>query len=97
MTTVPPRRPPPSRPTARALVRAVATCVLPLLLVGCPEPGAEARVINDRDTMTQRQRDSVTSTLPLPGARGVGGALGAVEGANARAARHDSIAGGRRE
>jgi hypothetical protein len=70
---------------------------LTLVLAGCPEPEAEARLVNDRDTMTQRQRDSVTATLPIPGSRGVGGALKAVDRANARAEQHDALLGGKRE
>ena len=44
--------------------------------------------------MTQRQRDSVTSTLPIPGARAVGGALDAADAASRRAEQHDSLLGG---
>lgn len=69
---------------------------LSFLLTACPGPDAEARQVNDRDTMTVRQRDSVTATLPIPGARGVGGAVDAVDKANARAAQHDDLLGGSR-
>ncbi len=69
---------------------------LSLLLAACPGPNAEARQANDRDTMTVRQRDSVTATLSIPGARGVGGAIDAVDKANARAAQHDALLGGSR-
>jgi hypothetical protein len=51
---------------------------------------------NDRDTMDQRQRDSVTATLPIPGAGVVGGAMDAADAASARAAAHDSLLGGNR-
>lgn len=80
--------------TPRTSTLLVAVLLGSLALSGCPEGNADAPAQNDRDTMTQRQRDSVTATLPLPGARGVGGALDAVDAANARAARHDSMAGG---
>ncbi|MFQ5538190.1 MAG: hypothetical protein ACE5GJ_12160 [Gemmatimonadota bacterium] len=43
------------------------------------------------DTLTRRQKDSIISEMPLPGAGGVGRALDAVEKANGRAARHDSM------
>lgn len=70
--------------------------VFTVFLSACPGPDAEARQVNDRDTMTVRQRDSVTATLPIPGARGIGGAMDAVDKANARAAQHDDLLGGSR-
>lgn len=45
---------------------------------------------NRRDTMTQRQRDSVLAQSKLPGAQGVGKALSAADSAKARQARLDS-------
>lgn len=45
---------------------------------------------NRRDTMTQRQRDSVLAQTGLPGAQGVGKALRAADSAKARQARIDS-------
>jgi len=43
------------------------------------------------DTLTQRQKDSILSTLPVPGAEVVGKALDAAEAARARAELHDTI------
>ena len=43
------------------------------------------------DTLTRRQRDSIISTLPIPGAGGVGRALDASDAARARADQLDSI------
>ena len=43
------------------------------------------------DTLTRRQRDSIISTMPIPGAGAVGRALGAQDAARDRAAEHDSI------
>ena len=77
--------------------RGLALLVTAVVLSGCPGPQAEARQVNDRDTMTVRQRDSVTATLPVPGARGIGGAMDAVDKANARAAQHDALLGGSRD
>jgi ABC-type phosphate/phosphonate transport system substrate-binding protein len=45
------------------------------------------------DTLSRRQRDSIISTMPIPGAGGVGRALDAQDAARARAAQLDSIAG----
>jgi hypothetical protein len=46
---------------------------------------------NNRDTMTQRQRDSVLAQSRLPGAQGVGRALSASDSVRARNAQLDSI------
>lgn len=43
------------------------------------------------DTLTRRQKDSLVSTMPIPGAGAVGRAMDARDAANARAAQHDSI------
>ena len=72
--------------------RLLATLVLALAVAGCPEGSDSAET--DRDAMDQRQRDSVTSTLPIPGAGAVGSALDATDAAAERAARQDSLAGG---
>jgi len=65
------------------LIVAAAAC-----LAGCASDKTPA---NDRDTMTQRQRDSVLSQSGLPGAQGVGRALSASDSVRARNARLDSI------
>ncbi|MGH7636392.1 MAG: hypothetical protein ACREOK_01975 [Gemmatimonadaceae bacterium] len=44
-----------------------------------------------RDSMTQRERDSVLAQSGLPGARGVGKALTAADSVRARNAQLDSI------
>lgn len=44
-----------------------------------------------QDTLTRRQRDSIISEMPLPGAHGVGAALEAQDRLNARAQQHDTI------
>ena len=43
------------------------------------------------DTLTRAQKDNIIGNLPVPGARGVRGALSAVEQAKARAEQHDTI------
>ena len=45
------------------------------------------------DTLTRRQKDSLVSTMPIPGAGGVRRAQGAADAARARAAQLDSIGG----
>ena len=44
-----------------------------------------------QDTLTRRQKDSIVSTLPVPGAGAGGTALDAADAARARAERHDTI------
>jgi hypothetical protein len=65
------------------------TClIVPILLAaaGCTSESGG----NRRDTMTQRQRDSVLATTGLPGAQGVAKALRAADSAKARQAQLDS-------
>ena len=51
-----------------------------------------ASASNAADTLTRRQKDEIISTLPVPGARGVGRALEVSDLAADRANRHDSLA-----
>jgi hypothetical protein len=60
-----------------------------LLAAACASSDTSA---NRRDTMTQRQRDSVLAQSGLPGAAGVGKALRAADSAKARQAQLDSAA-----
>jgi uncharacterized lipoprotein YajG len=46
---------------------------------------------NNRDTMTQRQKDSVLGQSGIPGAQGVTKAMRAADSAKARQARADSV------
>ncbi len=64
-----------------------------ILLLGCS--GGQSASDQARDSLTRRQKDSIIATLPIPGARGVGKALDALEKSNVRAAEHDSLALGR--
>lgn len=69
-------------------MKAFSLCVLTTLLLGCSSADTPA---NNRDTMTQRQRDSVLAQSGLPGAQGVGRALSAADSVRARNAQLDSI------
>ena len=71
----------------RASRAAIAAAALAFWACGQSAGDAESAA----DTLTRRQRDSIISTLPLPGAGAVGRALDAQDAANARAAEHDSI------
>jgi hypothetical protein len=79
--------------------RLLGAAVCLLLLPACSsQPEGEAErgpqtVANNRDTMTRRQKDSVTATLRLPGAPVVGKALRATDMAKARADQTDAQTG----
>ena len=62
-----------------------------VLLLGCS--GGQSASDRAAETLTRRQKDSIIATLPIPGAKGVGKALDALEKSNVRAAEHDSLAG----
>lgn len=62
--------------------------LIALITAGCASNDTAA---NDRDTMTQRQRDSVLAQSGIPGAQGVGKALSAADSVRARNAQLDSL------
>jgi hypothetical protein len=64
--------------------------VLSTALVGC-SGGGEAPAADAPPERTRAQRDSLLSTLPVPGAQGVGRALDAAGAAAERARQHDTI------
>jgi hypothetical protein len=69
-------------------MRVSTPCVLVgLLTVGCG--GGSSAVA--RDSLNQRQRDSVIGASQLPGAQGVRGALRVSDSAAARREREDSV------
>ncbi len=61
-----------------------------VLLLGCS--GGKSASDEAAERLTRRQKDSIIATLPIPGAKGVGKALDALEKSNVRAAEHDSLA-----
>jgi len=71
-------------------MRTASLFLLLILCTGCSggEDAADAEPPPER---TRAQRDSLLSTLPVPGAHGVGGALDAAGAAAERARRHDTI------
>ncbi len=72
----------------------VALAALTILSVGCDFMG-DTSASNAADTLTRRQKNEIISTLPIPGARGVGRALDVSDRLGERAQRHDSLAGAR--
>jgi hypothetical protein len=67
----------------------VVVVVMCVLLTACAK--AERGGVAGRDTLTQRERDSVLGASRLPGAPGIRGALRAQDSAAAQNARADSI------
>jgi len=63
---------------------------LAALTFGCSGSGSGG-TDGTADTLSQRQKDSIVSTLPVPGAGAVGRALDAADAARARAETHDTI------
>jgi hypothetical protein len=61
-----------------------------LALGACSGNGGEGDAAN-ADTLTRRQKDSIISTLPVPGAGAVGAALDAADKAKARAEVMDTL------
>lgn len=63
-----------------------------VLACGGGSPSSAADSTAARDTLTRRQKDSITAQSELPGARGVGKALEAQDTAAARNRTLDSVA-----
>ncbi len=63
-----------------------------ILLAACSGGGDSGRArTSSRDTLTERQRDSMLAKSRIPGARGVGRAMSASDSINARVRAADSV------
>jgi hypothetical protein len=71
------------------LRKLLALVVVTSGMSACGQSGGDTQTA--ADTLTRRQRDSIISTMPIPGAGGVGRALDAQDAARARADALDSI------
>jgi len=71
----------------KLLVVAVAV----LGLGACGNQQSDSDAVAATDTLTRRQKDSIISEIPLPGASGIRDAQRAVDLANARVQQHDTI------
>lgn len=65
----------------------IALCALAVAAACSPKPAG-----NDRDTMTQRQKDSVFANSGVPGATAITKAQAAADSLNAQRKRADSAA-----
>ena len=78
---------------ARTAVLVPALLLLALAPAACGSgDGGDAQ--SAADTLTRRQKDSIISTAPVPGAGAVGKALRVSDSVAARAERHDSMLDG---
>lgn len=64
--------------------------VLALLLAACGGDNSGKQTVN-RDTLTERQKDSILAKSRIPGASGVGRAMTAADSTSAGARRADSV------
>lgn len=72
------------------LLRASILAALLLLPVAaCSSGGGDAETATD--TLTRRQKDSLISTMPVPGSGAVGKALEVSDSLRSRAERHDTM------
>ncbi len=70
-------------------MRRLIALLLPTLLAGC---GGGSSKAGARDTLTERQRDSILAQSQIPGATGVGRAMKAADSTSARIRATDSVA-----
>jgi hypothetical protein len=71
-------------------MRAPSVTIAVVLLAAC-SGGNAAKQAAGRDTLTERQRDSILARSRIPGASGVGAALRAADSTNARIQAADSV------
>lgn len=69
-------------------IRSLASIVVIVLLAGCAE---EPKLTMNRDTMTQRQKDSVLGATRIPGASNISKAQRAADSLSAQARALDTI------
>ena len=70
-------------------MRRLIALLLPTLLARC---GGGSSKAGARDTLTERQRDSILAQSQIPGAAGVGRAMKAADSTSARIRATDSVA-----
>ncbi len=71
----------------KSILWVVAICCI----AACGGSDKSSQTVN-RDTLTQRQKDSILANSKIPGARAVGNALRAADSTSARVLRTDTVA-----
>ena len=70
----------------------MASLLLALLTFACGGGGSsDSRTAVNRDTLTERQRDSILAKSRIPGASGVGRAMTAADSMSARVRTSDTV------
>jgi len=70
-------------------VRALIVALVLLSVAAC---GSDNKQAVNRDTLTERQKDSILARSRIPNAKAVGRAMTTADSASARALRIDSVA-----
>ncbi len=73
-------------------MRPTIVTLLVLSLAGCGGGENSDQQVVNRDTLTQRQKDSILAKSSIPGASNVGRAMRAADSTSAGAHRADSVA-----
>ncbi len=68
-----------------------STLPLVILFLAACSGGKPAKSAAGRDSLTERQRDSILAQSRIPGASGVGSAMRAADSASARVRATDSV------
>ena len=69
----------------------VRSLIIVLVLLAACSGGNTAKSAADRDSLTERQRDSILAQSRIPGARAVGSAMRAADSTSARVRATDSV------
>lgn len=67
------------------------TTLLVLALVACSGSDSGSQTSVNRDTLSQRQKDSILAQSKIPGARGVGRAMTVADSVSARVQAADTV------
>ena len=69
----------------------VRSLIIVLILLAACSDGKSAKSAADRDSLTERQRDSILAQSRIPGARAVGSAMRAADSTSARVRASDTV------
>jgi hypothetical protein len=78
-------------PNGRQFVKSVTWVALTWLLAACGGSDGGSQQAVNRDTLTQRQKDSILAKSSIPGAGAVGRAMRAADSTSAGIRRVDSV------